>query len=150
MELAGGDEQQINFELLPAPAVTGAVKSKAADNVEAVMQTGYGYTPFVVASAVTLALGGAAVFFGYHAVKAEHRLKDELNQFPLNDAARKAASQDTRKYALTADIFAGGAVLALASSVFFLVTASPASATQSANWPKLRVGGNQLLLMGQF
>jgi hypothetical protein len=159
VELAGGDLQRVTFQLVPRSTEPVGVSPTAGSMVsqDTSSASGYGYAPFVGAAAVTVALGGASGVFGWLALRSEQRLKDELNRFPLDQAARSSASKNTKTYALLCDSFGGGAILGLAVSIYFLATASPAhdaakpqAAAQGLGVTGLGVANNQLVVSGSF
>jgi hypothetical protein len=152
-DLAGGDQQEITFELVPRKS-NPLPSDLLANRVEPSAGEPRGYGPFVVSAATTLALGGAAGVFGWLAVRANDRLESELNRFPLDVDARRAASKDTKTYALISDCLSAGAFVGLVASVYFLATAgsleSPASPEAASSLPRIGFGGQQITLSGSF
>jgi len=152
LKVTGGDTPRLAMPLRPivdepsAPS-EGAATTKLAAN----------YTPLWIASATTLALGGAALTFGLLARATDGELERELDSFPPNEA--KLADQRTqlKTFAGLSDGFAAASAVGLGVAIYFLVAPPlaperPRAAAERAAVKSLRLlpRGRGVALHGNF
>lgn len=121
LKVAAGEQPQLQLKMLSrasAPLSETAAASSAGDANSSAPAT---FTPLWIASAATLALGGATLGLGLTAREADRELSDALRRVPADADKTAEARSNLKLYSALTDTCAALAVVGLGLSIYFLV-----------------------------
>jgi tetratricopeptide (TPR) repeat protein len=125
LKVAAGEQPRLQLTLLPASSAVAP--SASADDVASAPSRAR-YTPFWIASATTLALGGTTLALGLTAREKDQALSAALDEVPADPVKTEQARTELRRYSILTDSFLALSVVGVGVSIYFLVKALRAEA----------------------